>query len=194
MDKANSNGAVLSHTEAIYRPGDRDLAIAFFEALGCKTYDTGTLSLSGKTYVSVHPDPGNRGLDHVIYLSEMTPEQCQLEQVLRSRIEEDDEVAGARSGYRRLATEKPFGLSHIAIRYPDFPSLERVLDGLEDRLTPETKQRSTLRVFRPGDSEDITWESVQAFVYTDIAVAGITLFGQIYELSAYGPFPGAEAS
>lgn len=189
MVTVTGNGAVLSHTEAIYRPGDRELAIAFFEALGCKTYDTDTLSLAGKTYVSVHPDPGNRGLDHVIYLSEMTAEQRQLEQVLHSRIEEDDEVAGARSGYRRLATEKPFGLSHIAIRYPDFASLECVLDGLEGRLTDEMKQRSTLRVFRPGDSDEITWESVQAFIYTDIAVAGITLFGQIYELSAYGAFP-----
>lgn len=191
MDSVTGNGAVLSHTEAIYRPGERDLAIAFFEALGCKTYDTGTLSLSGKTYVSVHPNPAERGLDHVIYLSEMTAEQRQLEQVLRVKVEEDGEVGSARSQYRRLATEKPFGLSHIAIRYPDFPSLERVLDGLEDRLTPEMKQRSTIRVFRPGDSEDITWESVQAFIYTDIAVAGITVFGQIYELSAYGAFPEA---
>ncbi len=191
MDKANGNGAVLSHTEAIYRPGDRDLAVGFFEALGCKTYDTDTLSLSGKTYVSVHPDPSERGLDHVIYLSEMTAEQRQLEQVLRIRIEEDAEVGSARSQYRRLATEKPFGLSHIAIRYPDFASLERVLDGLEERLTPEMTQRSTVRIFRPGDSEDITWESVQAFIYTDIAVAGISVFGQIYELSAYGAFPAA---
>lgn len=191
MDKANGNGAVLSHTEAIYRPGDRDLAVGFFEALGCMTYDTDTLSLSGKTYVSVHPDPSERGLDHVIYLSEMTAEQRQLEQVLRIRIEEDAEVGSARSQYRRLATEKPFGLSHIAIRYPDFASLERVLDGLEERLTPEMKQRSTVRIFRPGDSEDITWESVQAFIYTDIAVAGISVFGQIYELSAYGAFPAA---
>ena len=191
MDTTTGNGAVLSHTEAIYRPGDRELAVAFFEALGCRTYDTDTLSLSGKTYISVHPDPAERGLDHVIYLSEMTAEQRQLEHVLRSRLEVDAEVASARSQYHKLATEKPFGLSHIAIRYPDFPSLERVLDGLDDRLTPEMKRRSTLRVFRPGDSEDITWESVQAFIYTDIAVAGITVFGQIYELSAYGVFPGA---
>ena len=190
MVTSTSNGAVLSHTEAIYRPGDRELAIGFFEALGCKTYDTDTLSLSGKTYVSVHPDPGaERGLDHVIYLSEMTAEQRQLEQVLRVKIEEDGEMGSARSQYLRLATEKPFGLSHIAIRYPDFASLEQVLEGLEDRLTPEMKQRSTIRVFRPGDSADITWESVQAFIYTDIAVAGISVFGQIYELSAYGAFP-----
>ncbi|MGE3691720.1 MAG: hypothetical protein AB7F98_10100 [Novosphingobium sp.] len=193
MDMPISNGAVLSHTEAIYRPGDRDLAVAFFEALGCKTYDTGTPSLSGKSYVSVHPDPGQRGLDHVIYLSEMTAQQQQLEQVLRARTEQDAELASARDQYRELAGDKPYGLSHIAVRYPDYASLESVLEGLEERLTPEIRQRSIVRIFRPGDSADITWESVQAFVYTDIAVAGICLFGQIYELSAYGAFPGAEA-
>lgn len=181
-------GAVLSHVEAVYRPGDRQLAIHLFETLGCKTYDTGTPSLSGKSYVSVHPDPSTRGLDHVIYLSEMTAEQCRFEEILRSRIEADAALSAARDDFRALARAKPFGLSHIAIRYPDYETLERVLDGLEDRLTPDMKQRSVLRVFRPGDTEEITWDSLQAFLYTDIAVSGCSAFGQVFELSAYGAF------
>src|SRR5207245_357029 len=52
--------AVLSHVEAVYRPGDRQLAIDLFEALGCRTCDTGTKSPAGSTYVSVHPDPDDR--------------------------------------------------------------------------------------------------------------------------------------
>jgi hypothetical protein len=181
-------GAVLSHVEAVYRPGDRQLVLDLFAALGCKTYDTGTLSLSGKTYISVHADPSTRGLDDVIYLSEMTAEQCRLEQVLRDRIEADAELSTARDDFRALVRAKPFGLSHIALRYPDYAALEGVLDGLEDRLTPEMKQRSILRVFRPGDAEEITWDSIQAFLYTDIAVLGCSAFGQVFELSAYGAF------
>lgn len=50
------------------------------------------------------------------------------------------------------------------------------------------RARSVLRVFRPGDAEEIQWESVQAFLYTDIAVSGISAFGQVFELSAYGEF------
>jgi len=55
------------------------------------------------------------------------------------------------------------------------------------------RARSVIRIFRPGDAEEIQWESIQAFVYTDIAVSGISAFGQVYELSAYGDFndPGA---
>lgn len=181
-------GPVLSHIEAVYRPGDRDLAIGLFEALGCKTYDTDTPSLSGQSYISVHPDPAVRGMDDVIYLSEMTAEQSRLDTIVRARAETDPEMSAARADFRKLASERPFGLSHIAVRYPDYESLEKVLGELNQRLTPAMKERSVVRIFRPGDAPEITWESVQAFVYTDIAVTGCTAFGQVFELSAYGSF------
>jgi hypothetical protein len=73
-----------------------------------------------------------------------------------------------------------------AVRYPHFASLERVLEGIGDRLTAEMQARSILRIFRPGDSGEITWNSVQAFLHTDIAASGLSLFGQVFELSAYG--------
>lgn len=177
---------VLSHVEAQYRPGDRQLAIDLFEAMGCKTYDTGAKSPAGSTYISVHPDPGERGLDNVLYLSEMPAAQCRLEDVLRQRIESDEELRVSRDLYRGMAHERPFGLSHIAVRYPSYESLQRVLSNLEDKLTPELKSRVTLKVFRPGDSEEIGWDSIQAFIYTDLAVSGISAFGQVFELSAYG--------
>ena len=193
MNASQKTDAVLSHVEAAYRPGERQLAIGLFEAMGCKIYETDTPSLSGSTYVSVHPDPAERGMDNVLYLSEMTDEQARLEAVLRQRIESDAELRSARDGYRGLAGEKPFGFSHVAMRYPSYEILEEVLAGLEKRLTPEMRARSVIRIFRPGDAEEIQWESIQAFVYTDIAVSGISAFGQVYELSAYGDFndPGA---
>lgn len=186
MNAGLKNNAVMSHVEAAYRPGDRQLAIDLFEAMGCKTYETGTIGLAGSTYVSVHPDPAERGMDNVIYLSEMTDQQSRLEEVLRQRVETDGELRAARDAYRGLAGEKPFGLSHIAVRYPSYEVLEQVLAGLDAKLTPEMKARSVVKIFRPGDAEEIQWESIQAFIYTDIAVAGISAFGQVYELSAYG--------
>jgi hypothetical protein len=181
-----SAAGVLSHIEVTYRPGERQLAIDLFEALGCKTYDTETKSLTGSTYISVHPDPADRSLDNVLYISEMTGEQCGLEKLLREKIEADADLRQAREAYRALAGDRPFGLCHIAIRYPDFETLERVLAEVEQRLTPELRARSSLKIFRQGDCEEIGWNSIQAFVYTDIATSGISAFGQIYELSAYG--------
>ena len=116
----------------------------------------------------------------------MPAEQRRLEDVLRRRIEADEELRAARDLYRGMANERPFGLSHVAVRYPSFESLERVLDGLEDRLTPELKSRVMLKIFRPGDSDEIGVDnSIQAFVYTDLAVSGISAFGQVFELAAY---------
>jgi len=183
---AQPAAGVLSHIEVTYRRGDRQLAIDLFEALGCKTYDTETKSLTGATYISAHPDPNDRSLDNVLYVSEMTDQQCALEKVLREKVEADPDLREACEAYRGLAGEKPFGLCHIAIRYPDFETLERVLAEVEQRLTPELRARSSIKVFRQGDCEEIGWNSVQAFVYTDIATSGISAFGQIYELSAYG--------
>lgn len=181
-----AEGVTLSHVEVMHRPGERDLAMALFGVLGCECWDTESVSPSGSNYIAVQPTPGQRGLDNVLYLSEMPGEQQRLEDALRMQMGADAELSAAGDAYRALAGEKPYGLSHIALRYPDFDSLEQVLDGIEDRLTREMKARSILRVFRPGDSSEITWNSVQAFLHTDIAASGLSVFGQVFELSAYG--------
>lgn len=188
MELETSNqkiAGVLSHVEAVYRPGDRQLAIDLFEALGCKTFDTGTKSPAGTTYISVHPDPEDRSHDNALYLSEMPAEQLGLENVLRQRIDSDAELSAACSTYQGMADKQPFGLSHVALRYPTFEVMEKVLAGFEQRLTPELRSRIVFKVFRPGDCEELGSDSIQAFVYTDIAVAGISMFGQVFELAAY---------
>ena len=185
-DSKQAAGGTLSHVELMHRPGERGLAMALFGVLGCECWDTETVSPAGSNYIAVQPAPGQRGLDNVLYLSEMPAVQHRLEEVLRARLDADAELAAAREAYRALAGEKPFGLSHIAIRYPDFASLEAVLEGVEGRLTPQMQARSTLRVFRPGDSGEIVWNSVQAFLHTDIAASGLSVVGQVFELSAYG--------
>ncbi len=186
MQSNGLSGGTLSHVEVMHRPGERDLAMALFGVLGCECWDTGTTSPAGSSYIAVQPTPGQRGLDNVLYLSEMPAQQHRLEVALRGAIGADAELAAAGEAYRALAGEKPYGLSHIAIRYPDFASLEAVLDGIEGRLTPEMQARSILRIFRPGDSGEITWNSVQVFLHTDIAASGLSVVGQVFELSAYG--------
>lgn len=183
----HETAAVLSHVEALYRPGERQLAIALFEALGCKIYETDMQSPSGSFYISVHPHPTERTLDNVLYLAEMPAEQKRLEEALRKQIEIDEELRTSRRLYRETATDRPYGLSHVAIRYPTYEMLEEVLSGLEERFSSEVKSRVVLKIFRPGDSPALG-DSIQAFIYTDIAVAGISAFGQVFELAAYGQY------
>lgn len=178
-------GALLNHIEAVYRPGERQLAIDLFEALGCATADTGVMSETGSSYVSVHPDPGDCNHDNVIYLGEMAGEQLRLEDLLREQSERDAVLRATLGDFRRSAHERPFGHAHIAVRYPSFESLQQVLDGIEERLTPALKPRVTINVFRPGDHEEVGPNSIQAFVHTDIVGCGLLAAGQLLELAAY---------
>lgn len=175
----------LSHIEAVYHPGERELAIELFETLGCTIYDTGVKSPAGSTYVSIHPDPNDRGHDNVLYLSQMPAAQHDLEKVLIRKISEDQELSASREQYRQMANDRPFGLSHLAIRYPTFDDLEQVLSTAEEKMSPELKSRILLKIFRPGESVEIGDDSLQAFIYTDVAVAGVSAFGQVIELSSY---------
>ena len=190
MSEASAAGAILSHVEAIYRPEDRDLTIALFEALKCKVYNTNTKTLTGSDYLSVHPNPNRRDADDVIFLSEMNPEQMAVENRIRELKESDGNLKDAFAAFAEAVVEKPYGFSHIAIVYPDYETLGEALDGLEDRLTGDLKSRTVVKTFRGA----FEWESIQTFVYTDLAVAGITAFGQVYELAAYGPLPSADSA
>ena len=183
--KADKTGAMLNHIEAVYRPGERQLAIDLFEALGCATADTGVINETGSSYVSVHPDPGDCNYDNVIYLGEMAGEQLRLEDMLRQRSEGDGELRATLDAFRSSAHERPFGHAHIAVRYPNFESLQRVLDRIEERLTPALKQRVRINVFRPGDHDEVGPNSIQAFITTDVVGCGLLAAGQILELAAY---------
>ena len=183
--KTDKTGALLNHIEAVYRPGERQLAIDLFEALGCATADTGVMNETGSSYVSVHPDPGDCNYDNVIYLGEMAGEQLRLEDMLRQRSEGDGELRATLDAFRSSAHERPFGHAHIAVRYPNFESLQRVLDRIEERLTPALKQRVRINVFRPGDHDEVGPNSIQAFITTDVVGCGLLAAGQILELAAY---------
>jgi hypothetical protein len=178
-------GALLNHIEAVYRPGERQLAIALFEALGCATADTGVMSETGSSYVSVHPDPGDCNYDNVIYLGEMASEQLALEEMVRRRSDSNEEFGATLEAFRNSAHERPFGHAHIALRYPSFEGLQQVIDQIEDRLTPELKARVKVSVFRPGDHDEVGPDSIQAFIYTDIVGCGLLAAGQLLELAAY---------
>jgi hypothetical protein len=183
--KADKTGALLNHIEAVYRPGERQLAIDLFEALGCATADTGVMNETGSSYVAVHPDPGDCNYDNVIYLGEMAGEQLKLEDMLRQRSDSDSELRATLDAFRSSAHERPFGHAHIAVRYPSFEGLQDVLDRIEERLTPQLKPRVRINVFRPGDHDEVGPDSIQAFVYTDVVGCGLLAAGQVLELAAY---------
>ena len=138
-------GGLLNHLEALYRPGDRELAIEFVEALGCTTTDTGFATETGATYISVCPHGAESDpLNNVFYVSEMLPSQVALEDMMRAKIDADEALQAAIAGYREKAKTFPFGIPHFGLRYPSVDAVEAVADRLRNGISPALKQRVTL--------------------------------------------------
>lgn len=170
---------ILHHVAALYAPGDRPVARAFFEVLGCEVLE------SASPFLLARIGPAPSGLVETwVFASEVTPEQWRLEETLRAE-REGGVLAGPADDYvRRLRTD-PQHACHFAIRYPSAAEFDATLDRLEhvaDHEPTLTGRVSISGVFRPGDPGAQSPTQTQAFVYTDVVASGVLAFGQHVEL------------
>jgi len=178
-------GKGLNHIETLYQRGERELAMDFVRLLGCTPIPTPQVNETGSTYICVHPDDNDRdGMNNVLYLSEIRPEQAALEEQLRLSIGKDADLAGALAAYRHKAETLPYGIPHFGLRFPSFESIVPVLDALENCSDPALNCRFRVSAIRPGDPAALSQDIIQAFVYTDIIASGLFALGQVIELQA----------
>jgi hypothetical protein len=176
-------GNLFSHVAAVYRPGDRDIAVQFVEALGCLAVDTPTMADSGSPFIAVHPNHEDRDpINNVFYLSQMMPQQSDLVQALMATIDGQSALREAVKSYREAALASPASIPHFALNFPSMAAIEPVLTRLTSDLPPVLAGRVSVKVFRPGDPGAMGKDCIIAFVYTDIIVSGMGGFGQIIEL------------
>jgi hypothetical protein len=169
----------LNHVELVYAPGERALARALFELLGCDIHDSGGPFLSAKIAT------GQASLvNNAMYASEVTPEQWALEQALRAALD-GGVLAGPGGEYLANLRAHPQRSCHFGIRYPTTEDLDAAIDRIEhvEQHAPELAGRVTLSgVFRPGDPGSYTDTMTQVFVRTDVIASGLLAFGQHIEL------------
>jgi hypothetical protein len=178
-------GRLLNHVEVLYQRGERELAVRFFEAVGCTVVDTSRDAGMGSTIICVYPEESEQDrLNNVVYLSEVRQPQWELEQVLTERLRNDAELRAAVERYDTKARTSPHGITHFGLRYPSFEALDAVIDRLQNHLPPELDGRVSVDPVRPGDPRSMTDELIQAFVRTDVVCAGLFPFGQLIELQA----------
>jgi len=176
-------GNLFSHIGAVYRPGERDIAVEFVEALGCAVADTPGIADSGSLFISVHPNPDDRDpINNVFYLSEMMPQQLAFEQALKAAMESNPALRDARAAFGDTALASPASIPHFALNFPSMEAVEPVLDKLANGLRAELADRVSMRVFRPGDPGAMGKDCTIAFVYTDIIASNVGGFGQIIEI------------
>jgi hypothetical protein len=180
---ADYQGPLLNHVEALYRPGERAVAVALAEALGCAVSDTGFRGDGEESFLAVHPNPEDRDMqNNAFYMSPMRPEQQALEASLKRLSEADAAVGAQLDRYREAARTKPFGVPHFAIRYRSGDAVEQAMARLRDDMAQRLGDRLHLRLFRPEDPDRVRGSLVQGFVYQDVIVSGAFLLGQLIEL------------
>lgn len=182
---AEFKGRMLNHAEAVYRPGERDLAIDVARALGCEVTDTGFRSEpNSPTFLAVHPDADDRnGANNVIYVSQMTAEHQAICKRLDELMQSDAALRDSVHAYQEKAVRNPMGLPHFGLRYRSFAEVEEVARRVA-ALAPRLQGRLlNFDLFKlKGDSEPAV---TQSFLYQDVILAGPSPLGQLIELQSH---------
>ena len=94
QDSATATARRLNHVEFVHRPGESELVIDLFEALGCPCHPIDSPPF-GK-YIVVQMDDSPHG-ENDIFVTEAEPEQLALEDALRGQIDTNSNLATASS-------------------------------------------------------------------------------------------------
>ena len=183
--KASSGNRVLNHVEYAHRPGEADLVVTLFEALGCpcSKVDTQPYGL----YVVVDLDGSKHGLNDM-FVSQAEPEQLALEDALRAGIDRDRELGDAYQGMRKMMRERPFRATHVGLRVPTVGDLNAVIARLETLAQGTLAGRLELGepFTRTREESEATMAPMkQLWIWTDLLSTGLLAVGQQIELQAY---------
>ena len=179
------SGNLLNHVEALYRPGERQIAIELATALGCAITDTGFKGDGDESFLAVHPNPDDLNVqNNAFYMSPMRPEQQRVEDYLKGLSAADPDFRSKLEAYRQAARTKPFGVAHFSLRYASGDEVLAVADRVQRSLASKLGERLNVRVFRPQDADGAGTGFAQGFVYQDVIVSGAFLYGQLIELQA----------
>ncbi len=179
---------LLNHVELVYRPGEKQLAVAAFELLGFKTLD------DGGEFLAAPADPAAPDiLDNTCYASQMTPTQWAFEQQLVETLQAGD-VGRAHDAYREMLHREPQRAMHFGVHTSTLEDLETTVERVREAEHSHPDLKGRVRVsgtFYPGGEGSLADNIVQAFFFTDVMASGLVSFGQHFELHWYTDQPPA---
>ncbi len=173
---------ILSHFETVYRPGERDLAMKLFRALGLETSEIQSYVIG---FVGA-PGLGNE-FENTITASEVTPEHWAFEQRLDEQLQKP-EIAELSANYLEALKTRPQNRPHFGLAYSTLEAWTEAVEGFERALeeNPELKGRASLASkFTPGSPGAQTDYLHHAFIHTDIVGTACLPLGVIIELQHY---------
>jgi hypothetical protein len=186
MNQAANAARRLNHVEFVHRPGEGDLVLDLFAALGCPCTVSDTPEYG--RYVVVQLDGSPHG-ENDMFVSEAEPEQLALEDALREQIAAaGSPLAQAAAAFQRLQHERPFRATHVGVRIPSIGVLDEVIARLEGLRAGRFAGRLSMggEMIRTAEESRATSTPMkQIWVWTDVISTGLLAVGQQIELQAY---------
>lgn len=181
-------GVLLNHCEAVYRPGDRELAKEFLAALGMAVREFSFTANSPSQMFAVHPEPTDQDpTTNIIFLHQMSSAQTALDDVLRKKFQTDPELTEAYAGWREFMTTAPGGTPHLGVRYRSMEAVDRIKETLADGLSSDLAKRVTVNEMAPYPARPGVPNIRQVFVYSDVLTTSMAGYGQLFELQVERP-------
>ena len=182
MKISDYDGKLLNHLEAVYRPGDRQLAREFLTALGLAIEDYGNSDPDSTKMLGIHFEPADRDpTNNIIFLHQMSPTQAAFDEILRKRLAEDPELADAQAAFLETIKAYPGGTPHFGVRYRSKETLDAVIERLGE-ASPALAGRVTVNEMPPYPPMLGMPSIRQVFVRTDVISTSPGGFGQTIEL------------
>jgi hypothetical protein len=174
----------LNHVEFVHRPGEGELAIELFEAIGCSCYTVDVPPYGAYVVVQLDEGPGKNDM----FASQVEPEQLALEEQLEGQLGAGGALADARKRFRSLQRERPFRAAHVGIRLPSVRALDATIERLNQLAASKFAERLEVGAPTSRSAEEAAAMSAprkQLWIWTDVISTGLLAVGQQFELQAY---------
>lgn len=187
MDRISDyKGQLLNHCEAVYRPGDRQLAVEFLTALGLYIEDYSAEPGSDKM-LGIQFEPSDLdATNNIIFLHRMSPTQAAFDEMLQARLVDDAALADAYGQFLDTVKKYPGGTPHFGIRYRSVKALDQAIQRLE-AASHDLRARLTVSEMPPYPPISGMPSIRQVFVQSDVITTAPAGFGQTIELQVERP-------
>lgn len=180
---ADYSGVLLNHLEAVYRPGDRELAKEFFGVLGLVVKEFSFTSNSPSQMFAVHPEEADQDItNNIIFLHQMSPAHAEFDALVRERCQSDPALAEAHARFRETMQAAPGGTPHFGLRFRSMKALDAVTERLRTQVSNALRDRVTVSALPPYPARPGVPNIRQVFVYTDVVTTSPAGYGQLIEL------------
>lgn len=197
----------LGHLALHFRPGERELAVRFFELLGGRVREFPNKFSDEPLYIIAMDSADPDRADNINYLFALKPAQLELEAAIAEAFGADTEEPHAvLRHFLEQRAQWPESYLHFGLHFSDLDELEAAVLRMREEMTsnPEFAARiQSMQVLRaPGEDGDVAIDErmaaspvfadaedyaygrhgVQVHIRTDAFATGLSLFGSVVEL------------